>query len=140
MKIVGYVLCSLFVSATAVAAPLPGNLAGDWKLGTVVGYADESSGPADAESLIGASAHLNDTDFMLPRSSCTPQAPSIAIVDVSKVLMDDMHSPRSDLDIKKSLLGRRAPYISGKCVSAFILTDRSLVVFAPNGAMYRAKR
>lgn len=140
MKITGYLLSSLLVSGVAMAAPLPHNLVGDWKLSAVVGYADESSGPADAKSLIGVSVHLTETDFLLPKSPCPPQVPTVATVDVAKVMMDDMHSPRSDLDIKKALLGKRAIYISGKCISAFVLKDKTLVVIAPNGVMYRAER
>lgn len=51
VKIVGYLLTTLLVSGGAAAAPLPCELVGDWKLATVVGYADESSRPADAKSL-----------------------------------------------------------------------------------------
>ena len=140
MKIIGYLLALLLVPATALASPVPHDLIGDWELGAVVGYADKSTGPADANSLIGTLAHLSENDFALPRSPCPPQAPTAATTDVAKTMMDEMRSPRSDLDIRQTLLGKRATYISGKCVSAFVLKDKTLVVFTPNGAMYRARR
>ena len=130
----------LLASGTASASPSLLSYAGSWKITTIVGWAETSQSGDAANALVGTTADLSARDFRLRSDTCPARPVTIRTAKVATVLDEESHASRHDVDVDGRLLGAKAPYIEGACASALALTDGSLIVFAPTGAMYRAFR